>query len=172
MFAWRVSLATEIDQATTTSALELFNIADGIAIPAKFRGAVLAPNGLVALAPYSVDGVGLFDATTKTFEFASISGQITIDKKLGRAAVAPNGLVVFSPLDADGVGLFDASTKTFCSREFDAAAEITTLRLSDEVISALSASAGFFESSGCGRLPVGETVVSGTAWRRGASSSL
>ena len=66
----------------------------------KFYSACLAPDGLVVLAPFSADGIGLFNAETETFAWVDISATLGGSIKFRGATLAPNGLVVLSPAGA------------------------------------------------------------------------
>ena len=102
-----------------TSTFEIVDIGatlDGVA--SKFSFAVETSDGmtsdrLVVFAPFSADGVGVFNAARRAFLYIDISSTIgSIDNKFSGAAVA-GAQVIFAPYDADGVGIFDTITSTF-----------------------------------------------------------
>lgn len=87
-------------------------------VASKFSFAVETSSGtahdkLVVFAPFSADGVGVFNPAHRAFMYVDISSTVgSMNSKFSGAAVA-GAQVIFAPYDADGVGIFDTVTSTF-----------------------------------------------------------
>ena len=84
---------------------ELVDISATISSDFKFMGAAVVGDGRMVFAPFSADGVGVFDPTDDSFTLVDISATISSNVKFVGAAVAGDSRVVFAPYAADGVGV-------------------------------------------------------------------
>ena len=75
---------------------------------AAYAGSALAHDGTVIFAPYSADGVGVYNPTTNAFSYHGLPAEHGGGtQKFHGAATAHNGLVVFPPYRQGGVGVYD-----------------------------------------------------------------